>query len=232
MIVVEMTGGELLAEMLPRWRASMATHYPSTLIDSFVRRNRGVLEVFATRGLARLRARRGELPDTALEFAAYEPIVARERGLDAQSDAAVLDRLCEHIDGRIARGDEPERTVLAMLGDDYVNARTEAILLRQGGWDAVPLLLRKPALAVVLEGAVVAVRDTKGRLATHPLKPGELNHLRFDVDRAEIHTADLRDAVDIEDRTTDGLLRFARAVWSLARKPPPPGIATPRPRTT
>lgn len=42
----------------------------------------------------------------------------------------------------------------------------------------------------------------------------------------------MSDAVDIEDRTTDGLLRFAVAVWGLARLPPPPGVATPRPRTT
>ena len=226
----DMTAAQFLEGFLPRWRASLPTRL-APFAERFLRLNRGVLEVLTQRALAALRARRGELPDTILEFAAYDPIVARERRLDAQPDAAVLRRLREHIEGRIARGDEPERTVLAMLGDDYVNARTEAILLRQGGWDAVPLLLRKPALAVVLEGAVVAVRDTKGRLATHPLKPGELNHLRTDVAKAEIRAAYLRDAVDIEDRTTDGLQRFAQALWSLAREPAPPWVATPRPRT-
>jgi hypothetical protein len=226
----DMTAAQFLEGFLPRWRASLPTRL-APFAERFLRLNRGVLEVLTQRALAALRARRGELPDTILEFAAYDPIVAREHRLDAQPDAAVLRRLREHIEGRIARGDEPERTVLAMLGDDYVNARTEVILLRQGGWDAVPLLLRKPALAVVLEGAVVAVRDTKGRLATHPLKPGELNHLRTDVAKAEIRAAYLRDAVDIEDRTTDGLQRFAQALWSLAREPAPPWVATPRPRT-
>lgn len=226
----EMTASEFLEDFLSRWQ----TRLPAGLtphVGGFLRRQRGVLEVLSQRALARLRASRGGLPDTVIEFAAYDPIVQRERRLDAQSDAAVLRQLRKSISERIARGPEPERTVLAMLGDDYVNARTEAILLRQGGWDAVPLLLRKPALAVLLEGAVVAMRDTKGRLATHPLKPGELGHLRADVDKAEIRTAYLRNAVDIEDRTTDGLLRFARALWSLARTPAPPWVATPRPRT-
>jgi hypothetical protein len=228
--IQDMTASEFLENFLPRWQ----TRLPARItphVGGFLRRQRGVLEVLTQRALARLRASRGELPDTVAEFAAYDPIAQRERKLDSQSDAAVLRQLRKHVDDRIARGHEPERTVLAMLGDDYVNARTEAILLRQGGWDAVPLLLRKPALAVVLEGTVVAVRDTKGRLATHPLKPGELNHLRADVDKAEIRTAYLRDAVDIERQTTDGLLRFARALWSLARKPAPPWVATPRPRT-
>jgi len=230
MAIHDMTAAEFLEGFLPRWRAGLSPRLVP-FVDGFLRRQRGILEVFAQRTLAQLRAKRGELPDTLIEFAAYDAIVRRERRLDSQSDAAVLRRLRKHIEARIARDLEPDRTVLAMLGDDYVNARTEAILLRQGGWDAVPLLLLKPALAIVLQGSVVAVRDTRGRLSTHPLKPGELNHLRVDVDKAEIRTAYLRDAVDIEDRTTDGLLRSAQALWSLARKPAPPWVATPRPRT-
>jgi len=226
----DMTAAEFLERFLPRWRAGLSPKLVP-FVEGFLRRQRGVLEVFAQRALAELRASRGELPDTIIEFAAYDPIVARERRLDAQSDAAVLRRLRAHIEARIALNVGPERTVLAMLGDDYVDTRTEAILLRQAGWDAVPLLLRKPALAVVLQGSVVAVRDTAGRLATHPLKPGEFNHLRADFNKAEIRTAYLRDAVDIENRTTDGLLRFARALWSSARKIAPPWVATPRPRT-
>ncbi len=226
----DMTAAEFLEGFLPRWRSGLSPKLVP-FVEGFLRRQRGVLEVLAQRTLAGLRASRGELPDTIIEFAAYDPIVARERRLDAQSDAAVLRRFREHIEARIALNLEPARTVLAMLGDEYVDTRTEAILLRQGGWDAVPLLLRKPALAVVLQGAVVAVRDTWGRMSIHPLKRGELNHLRADVDKAEIHTGHLRDTVDIENRTTDGLLRNARALWSSARKIAPPWVATPRPRT-
>jgi hypothetical protein len=82
----DMTAAEFLEGFLPRWRASLPTRL-APFAERFLRLNRGVLEVLTQRALAALRARRGELPDTVLEFAAYDPIVARERRLDAQPDA-------------------------------------------------------------------------------------------------------------------------------------------------
>ena len=226
----DMTAAEFLEGFIPRWRAGLAPGY-APFVEGFLRRRRGILEVFVQRTLAQLRATRGELPDTVIEFAAYDPIVARERRQESRSDAAILRQLRTRVEERVARGREPERTTLAMFADDYVNARTEAILLRHAGWDAVPLMLGKPALAVAICGAVVAVRDTKGRLAIHPLQAGQLNHLRADFDKAEIRTAYLRDAVDLPHDTADETMRFAAALWASAREPAPPGVATPRPRT-
>lgn len=227
MNATDMTAIEFLTDFLPRWRAGLPPQHTS-LVDGFLRRQRGVLEVLVQRALATARATRGELPDTVIEFAAYDPIVARERRHDAQPDEVVVLQLQDRITQRVARGHDPEVTVLAMLGDDYVLARTESILLRHAGWDAVPLMLAKPALAVALGGVVMAVRDTMGRLATHPLRPGEFNHLRADISKAEIRTLYLRDAVDIPPDAKDRLVDFATALWMSAREPQPAHVATPR----
>jgi hypothetical protein len=72
-----------------------------------------------------------------------------------------------------------ERTVMSNLGLEYVDTRAEAILLRKRSWDAVPLLLDRPALAVVAGSSVVALRDSMGRLAIHPDRRGTLNQLPF-----------------------------------------------------
>ncbi len=227
MNATDMTATEFLTDFLPRWRAGLLPQH-TPLVEGFLRRQRGVLEVLVQRALARARATRGELPDTVIEFAAYDPIIARERRHDAQPDEVVLLQLQDRITQRVARGHDPEVTVLAMLGDDYVLARTESILLRHAGWDAVPLMLAKPALAVALGGVVMAVRDTMGRLATHPLRPGEFNHLRADISKAEIRTLYLRDAVDIPPDAKDRLVHFATALWMSAREPQPAHVATPR----
>jgi hypothetical protein len=223
MNATDMTATEFLTDFLPRWRAGLPPQH-TALVEGFLRRQRGVLEVLAQRALARARATRGELPDTVIEFAAYDPVVAHERRRDKQPDEVVVQQLQESISQRVARGHDPE----AMLGDNYVSARTEAILLRHAGWDAVPLMLAKPALAVALGGVVMAVRDTMGRLATHPLRPGEFNHLRADISKAEIRTLYLRDAVDIPPDAKDRLVDFATALWMSAREPQPAHVATPR----
>jgi len=224
MNATDMTATEFLTDFLPRWRAGLLPQH-TPLVEGFLRRQRGVLEVLVQRALATARATRGELPDTVIEFAAYDPIVARERRHDAQPDEVVVLQLQDRITQRVARGHDPEVTVLAM---HYIMSRTEAILLRHAGWDAVPLMLAKPALAVALGGVVMAVRDTMGRLATHPLRPGEFNHLRADISKAEIRTLYLRDAVDIPPDAKDRLVHFATALWMSAREPQPAHVATPR----
>lgn len=224
----DMTAAEFLADFLPRWQATRPPRYTPDIIAGFLRRQRGVLEVLVQRALARCRAERGELPDTIAEFAAYDDVVERERRRDAQSDAGVLQHLVNRVKERVVRDHEPEITVLAMLGDDYVSTRTEAILLRHAGWDAVPLMLKIPALAVVVAGSVVALRNTMGHLAIHPLQRGALNHLLADIHKAEIRTLYLRDAVDITRGTYEQMVRFAMALWASARKPASAGVATPR----
>lgn len=228
MTAADMTAAELLAELLPRWRESLPPQYIPAVVEGFLRRQRGTLEVLTIRALARHQALRGDLPDTVAEFAAFDPIMAEERRRDAKPDAVLLRHLMTRVAERVARGLEPEITVLAMVGDDYVMARAEAILLRHAGWDAVPLMLVRPALAVAVAGSVVALRDMRGRLAIDPLRRGELNHLRADISKAEIRTLYLRQAIEIPFGTKEALMRFAMDLWALAREPAPPGVATPR----
>lgn len=260
----------------------------------------------------------------AHEIAAYDPVVAHERILSSKSDDAVLRQLHRRVDERRARG-ESEADVLARFVGPYVAARTATILLWYAGWDAVPLMLVRPALAVADQGVVIAVRDLGGKVSLHPLESRELAHLWTDIKKAEIRAAYLTQEADHERSTTDVLspvrirrisptkfagetreaamsqhagvlggikgslptvaglrppwtpptrsgrrahrlalhtnvsrnwtlvdgtrirfgkftriltsvdtdesLRFAATVWGLARLPPPPGVATPRPRT-
>lgn len=225
----DMTPAEFLADFLPRWRARLSPRL-APLVDRFLRLHSGVLEVLTQRALARLRARRGELPDTVIEFAAYDSVVAHERILSSRSDDAVLRQLRRRIDERQARG-ESEADVLARFVDPYVAARTEAILLWYAGWDAVPLMLARPALAVAISGVVVAVRDMHRKVSLHPLEFDERTPLDNDFNKAAIRATYLIHEADHDRSTTDESLRFAGTVWGLARLPPPPWVATPHPRT-
>ena len=225
----EMTAAEFLEGFLPRWRAALPTRL-APFAERFLRLNRGVLEVLTQRSLAALRARRGELPDTVIEFAAYDPVVAHEQILSSRSDDAVLRQLRRRLHELMARG-ESEADVLARFAEPYVTVRTEAILLWYAGWDAVPLMRRTPVLAVTETESVVAVRDARGKIVLHPLRTDALQHLWMDFKKAAIRAAYLGQEVDQDTSTMDGLLQFAGAVWGLARLPPPPGVATPRPST-
>ena len=223
-----MTAAEFLEGFLPRWRATLPTRL-APFAERFVRLHRGALEVLTQRALAGLRARRGELPDTVLEFAAYDPVVAHAQILSSRSDDAVLRQLRRRFYERMARG-ESEADILARFGEPYVTLRTEAILLWYAGWDAVPLMLHTPVIAVTEAGSVVAVRDARGKVVLHPLRSDALQHLWIDFKKAGVRAAYLDQEADQDRSTTDGLIRFAGAVWGLARLPPPPGVATPRPR--
>ena len=166
---------------------------------------------------AAAKAERGDMPATAEEFTAYDAVAERERARDGEPDKTVLRRLMKRVRQRIADG-ECEKYVLAVFAVDFIQARTEAILLRLAGWDVVPLLLDRPALAVVGRGSVIAVRDTMGRLAIHPDRQGTLNHLFFHLHDAESKTLGLRDAIRIEPSNLRRLARFAEALWARARK--------------
>jgi hypothetical protein len=165
-----------LETVLARWRTRLPPGTSPAAFDAFVQRNRPALEDM----VARKAATRGELPETAREFAAYDPLVARERARDAEPDERVWQRLSVQFDRRVRRGMKALEA-LANFGLDYVNARGEALLLQGAGWDALALLLARPALAVLAAGSVVAVRDTFGRLAIHPGRRGTLNHLHADL---------------------------------------------------
>lgn len=212
-----MTPAEILGRVLPRWRAKLPPGYSRVEIDGFVRRHRRVLEDLVTAALGLRRAEAGHAPETAGEFAAYGTVVTRERPRDAEPDDAVLVKLMALIDKDFSTGRYREESVLSNLGLEYVDTRAEAILLRARRWDAVPLLVDRPALAVVVAGSVVALRDHMGRLAIHPDRRGTLNHLYADLSHVEDEILQMREAQPLEWNTKARLRQYALAMWAGAR---------------
>lgn len=209
------TPAAALARVLPRWRARVSPRFSAAEIDEFVHRNHAALEALVAEVLARRRAERGELPDTAVEFAAYDPIVAWNRRHNAGSDRAILAWLRVRIETMVGRG-QREGLVLQAFAIPFVDMRAEALFLQRSGWDPVVLFLEKPAVAFVIADAVAAVRDFEGRVAIHPDRRGRLNHLHFELNRAEKAIADFHEASDIPD-TAQRLDHFAKSLWRHAR---------------
>lgn len=210
------TAPEVLDTLLTRWRAALPVRYAPAYIDGFVRRHRDLIEALVASARARRRAERGDRPQTHADFAAYDAIVTRERSIDAGPDKAILARLMTLIDADLREGYR-ELLVFNNLGLEYIDTRTEAILLRSAGWDAVPLLLPSPALAIVVSRSLVAVRDCMGGLAMHPEHRGTPNHLRTDLRQAEQTILALREVIPIEPDTKERLAMYARAIWKRAR---------------
>ena len=211
-----MTPGQLLDRLLPRWRARLGAGDSPAYVDGFIRRNREALEGLVAHALLRRRAETGERPHTAEEFAAYDPVVAREREQDAGADEAVLERLMQRIDADFRAGYR-EQLLLVNFGLEYVETRAEAIVLRSYGWDAVPLQVDRPALAFVIDRGTVALRDWFGRLAIHPTRRGTLNHLHADVSRVEAEVQQLSQELGLPHDTKERLGALARGLWKQAR---------------
>lgn len=210
------TPAAALARVLPRWRARVSSRFAAAEIDDFIRRHRQALEALVAGALARRKAERGELPDTAVEFAAFDPIVAWNRRHNAGSDRAIFAWLRVRVETMIARG-QPEPLVLRSFAVPFVDMRAEAIVLRKAGWDPVVLFISQPAVAFVVGGAVVALRDFEGRVAIHPDRRGRLNQLFFDLERAEKWIGAVHEASDTPFDTTERLQRFAESLWTRAR---------------
>ncbi|MEZ4454588.1 MAG: hypothetical protein R3B09_34370 [Nannocystaceae bacterium] len=153
-----MTPAEALEELLPRWKASLSADFSAEVVDDFVRRKRRILEDAVGQTLGILRLRRGRLPETPADFTAVGLLAERER----RRHGTVDKDLARHLKKRRAELTEAanEADVLEALArrfEEYVLVRAEALLMGQLGWDAVPLLLRRPLLAVFSAGSVVIV---------------------------------------------------------------------------
>jgi hypothetical protein len=207
---------QLLDRLLPRWRARLGAAYSPAYIDGFVRRHREALEELVAQVLRQRSAEAGETPETAEEFAAYDPVVARERKHDAGTDKAVLERLMQQVDADFRAGYR-EQLILVNFGLEYVETRAEAIVLRSYGWDAVPLQLDRPALAVIAANTTVALRDSFGRLAIHPNRRGTLNHLHTDMFKVEAKVQHLSQEINLPRDTKERLGVLAKALWKRAR---------------
>jgi hypothetical protein len=210
-------GSELLPRVLRRWREKLGSQHPRAAIDAFVGRHEATLETMVDRELVR-RAEAGRTPTGVHAFAAYVGVAERERSVDALPDEEILERLSALIQADFATGRYAEQSVLDNLGREYVLARGEAMFLRLRGWDAVPLLVDAPALAIVVGGGkVIAVRTHMGHLVIHPERRGTINHLYADVRRAEEDIEAILEDLTLETNTKERLVRFALAVWDAAR---------------
>ena len=202
---------------LARWRATLPPSFPPEHVHGFMQRHRAEIDALVLKTLARRGAESGERPDIPADFLAYDDVTAAQRLLDAQTDTQVVKALMRKVDAEFAQGHN-ELSVFHNFAVEYIDARTEAILLRDAGWDVVPLLLERPALAIVAGGHVVAVRDWRGGLSIHPDRRGTLNHLFADLRQAEEKLLDLREVIKNERNTKERLLKYAAAMWKHARK--------------
>ena len=211
-----------LKEAVRQWRTELSERLrlSSDEMDRFELAHGDEIATILAEALPVLRARGGEVPDTAEDFAAYDAIVARERPWDAMKDDAVLGRLKLRIDRQLAQGGS-EWSAFQDTAREYVVARAEAMVLRERGWDAVALLItRAPAIAVLADGTVVAVRNPIGDLYVHPHRLGTLDHLHADMHKAETKVIFLMTNMKAPEpkATTESVARFAAELWRLARK--------------
>ena len=202
---------------LARWQATLSPAFAPAYVDGYFRRHRAEIEVLVVRTLAERAARHGERPEDAADFLAYDAVVAAQRLADGRPDPQVVKQLMRNVDAQFAEG-YAEWAVYGNFAVEYVDTRTEAILLRDAGWDVVPLLLDSPALAIIAGGHLVALRDPMGWLNIHPDRRGTLNHLYADVRRVEEKTVELRGMVGIQPNTKERLTKYALAMWRHARK--------------
>ena len=202
---------------IDRWRATLPPAFTPDYVDGFMRRHRGEVHALVLKTLARRGAEGGETPELLADFLAYDVVAAAQRLVDAQPDPQVWRELWRQVDAQFAEGYN-ELSVFHNFAVEYIDARTEAIYLRAAGWNVVPLLLARPALAVVAGGHVVAVRDWRGGLKIHPERRGTLNHLFAELDRAEEKLLALRESLGLERNTKERLLKYATSTWKHARK--------------
>ena len=131
-----------LKEAAQQWRNEFSARLRLSIdeMGRFEQAHGDEIATILAEALPVLRARAGEAPDTAEDFAAYNAIVERERPRDLMKTGAVLKRLYRRIDRELAKGG-PEWSVFQNTAREYVLARAEAMILRERGWDAVALLI-------------------------------------------------------------------------------------------
>ena len=211
-------------KFLARWQATLSPAFAPAYVDGYFRRHRAEIKALVVRSLAERAARHGGRPEDAADFLAYDAVVATQRLVDGKSDRQVLQLVMRGVDAQFSEG-YAEWSVYGNFAVEYVDTRTESILLREAGWDVVPLLLDSPGLAIIAGGHLVALRDPMGWLNIHPDRRGTLNHLYADIRRVEEKTVDLRGVVGIKPNTKERLAKYAVAMWKQARRTTSHGAA-------
>jgi hypothetical protein len=218
-----MNAAEALEKLIPRWRAKMLAREEPEFLDGFIRRNRSALEGLVERALMQRNVKRGIPPQTPDAWAAYRRLVQRERKSIASKggEAAYTTRLERYLEAELLADTSPEGQESAYrLARTYVYLRAEAILLNANGQEAEPLLLRRPALALLNGDLVVAVRDADGFLHLNPATDADA--LRPGFAYAHQRVFEIRDQV--ADSADIG--RYATSIWSRVRADVTPSAPT------
>jgi hypothetical protein len=209
-----MNAATMLEHLLPRWQAALPAEYAPEYIEGFIRRNRRDLEAFIAHAMTLRRAKRGLAPRSPEEFAAYGQLAARELKRDPAVEAEVIARVAKWLDRRLERaeGDEARAEVMAMAAA-FAAIFAETVLLESAGRQAVPLLLRRPALAILERSELIAVRDAAGELHIAPTFKGDPQVLRAQVMATQTQVRQLREGIADATRFD----RHAHALWARTR---------------
>jgi hypothetical protein len=215
-----MTPAQALDQIIPGWTASMADKYSPAFIVNLVSKHRASLEEMVAAVLGAERLKKGKRPKYDYDFAAYAALVPEERALDDQPDDVVVRRIQQRmtrmVERAVAKADaearddaraqaEAEALEMALT---FIRMRAEAVLLREAGWDAVPLLRRYPSLVVMARESTAAIRDWRGTV-----------HLRAGFAALGPITVETEKKIAAIEVTASGsrIDRYAMAFWARAR---------------
>ncbi|MBK7828377.1 SNF2-related protein [Nannocystis sp.] len=216
-----MNAATVLDKLLPRWRASLPADYSAEYVDGFVRRNREELQAFIAMALTLRTAKRGLPPRYPEDFAAYAQLVTREQQRAYTVESEVLARAMKWLDRRLARVEEEVvRGETLEMAAEFAIIFAESMIIRAAGGEAVPLMLRFPALAILDHGELIAVRDSSRQLFIAPAYTGDPAELRALMAATTAKVLGLREGVQDASRFD----RHARALWERVRaavKPSP-----------
>ena len=210
-----MTPEVFLERVIVQWRSNLPPRYTAEEIDGFIARERPQLLRVVGEAMALRRAQRGSPPRNAREFAGYTEFAKTEQLKDAKSDDAILNRLRRRMTKLV--GADPSLEVQRAadsFAHDFVTLRAEALVLRREGWDALPLLGRRPALALLSAQSVVAVRDASGRFHVFPELKAPSEDMRRAWESAQREVATLESRPD----SSTPIEEQAATLWARARE--------------
>jgi hypothetical protein len=220
------TPSEMLDKLWPRLRQGLPAKYTPEYLDAFLARNRAALEELVASILSMRRVKRGEPPQTLLDFQTYGELALRQRARDAEADEAVIGRVIARLGKLLAKWKDDEARALQAMRI-FGEIRALAILLRGGGYDAVPLLLSRPALVLLREGRVIAVSSDTRQLYFPPATgQDDLRLVPRALKKAEGKLGRLRSG--LAEPTTEVALRsYLATLWITARSDTAPAEVEP-----
>jgi hypothetical protein len=213
-----MTPAQFLDIVIPKWQQSLPPKYTPTLIARFIANRRKDLEGMVGDAFALRRARQGKAPRDVAEWVGYGSLVGPGRERDAEPDAKIIRRIqsrMEKLEQQLGQ-DADARAAAWSMAVEFVQQRAQAILMGARGWDAIPLLLRRPATILLSKGRIVAIQGVGAALYViprHEVIPNfYLDKLRADVEETRKQLGEVSGFSQQPQ-----LERWAMGVWAMAR---------------